>query len=79
MRRLLLWLLARLGSRAIVGIGITLVIVNLLIPDPIPFVDEILMIIGTILLSRWAKREEAIQDPTLLKQAGRGRTQDTQR
>lgn len=59
----------------IVGIGATLFILNMLIPDPIPLIDEILMLVGTILLSRWAKNEEAIEDPTSLKYAGRGRTQ----
>lgn len=75
MRWLLRWVLVRLGSRMIVGIGATLFILNMLIPDPIPLIDEILMLVGTILLSRWAKKEEAIEDPTPLKYAGRGRTQ----
>lgn len=75
MRWLLRWVLVRLGSRTIVGIGATLLILNLLIPDPIPFIDEILMLLGTIMLSRWAKTEETIEEPTPLKYAGRGRTQ----
>ena len=77
MRGLLRWVLVRLGlgSRTIVGIAATLFILNLLIPDPIPFIDEILMLLGTILLSRWAKTEETIEAPTRLKYAGRGRTE----
>lgn len=75
MRWLLRWVLVKLGSRTIIGIGATLFILNLLIPDPIPFLDEILMLVGTILLSRWAKAQERIEDPTRLKYAGRGRTQ----
>lgn len=59
----------------IVVIGVTLFILNLLIPDPIPFLDEILLLVVTILLSRWAKTGERIEDRTPLKYAGRGRTQ----
>lgn len=75
MRWLLRWVVVRLGSRTIVWIGATLFILNVLVPDPIPFIDEILMLLGTILLSRWAKTQETIEDPAPLKYAGRGRTQ----
>ncbi|MSO56493.1 MAG: hypothetical protein EXQ55_06170 [Acidobacteria bacterium] len=74
MRWLLRRVLARLGARAIVGIGVSLFILNVLIPDPLPFVDEILMLVGTILLSRWARTEEKLGDGSQLKHAGRGRT-----
>jgi hypothetical protein len=47
--------LARLGSRTILGIGGTLFLVNMVIPDPLPLVDEFLILAGTILLSRWAE------------------------
>jgi len=46
--------LARLGSRTILGIGGTLFVLNMVIPDPLPLVDEFLILAGTILLSRWA-------------------------
>jgi len=55
-RRMLSPLLARLGSRAILGIGGTLFLLNMIIPDPLPLVDEFLMLAGTILLSRWAEQ-----------------------
>lgn len=74
MRWFLRRLLARLGPRTIVGIATALFVLNLLIPDPLPFVDELLMLAGTILLSRWAKREETVEDGTRMKHAGRGRT-----
>jgi hypothetical protein len=70
--------LTRLGSRAVLAIGGTLFLLNLIIPDPIPLVDEALMLIGTILLSRWtarAEKEEEMDDVSGLKQAGRGRAQ----
>jgi hypothetical protein len=57
-QRMLSPMLARLGSRAILGIGGTLFLLNMLIPDPIPLIDEFLMLAGTILLSRWAKQSE---------------------
>jgi hypothetical protein len=54
-RRMLSPLLARLGSRTILGVGGTLFLLNMVIPDPIPLVDEFLILAGTILLSRWAQ------------------------
>lgn len=54
-RRILAPVLARLGSRTIVTVGGTLFLLNMLIPDPLPLVDEFLILAGTILLSRWAK------------------------
>ena len=53
--RVLTPLVARLGSRTIIGIGGTLFVLNMLIPDPLPLIDEILILAGTILLSRMAK------------------------
>lgn len=54
-RRILAPVLARLGSRTIMTIGGTLFVLNMLIPDPLPLVDELLILAGTILLSRWAQ------------------------
>jgi hypothetical protein len=54
--RVLAPMLARLGSRTIVAVGGTLFLLNMVIPDPIPLVDEFLILAGTILLSRWAQR-----------------------
>jgi hypothetical protein len=79
--------LARLGSRTILGIGGTLFLLNMIIPDPLPLVDEFLMLAGTILLSRWADAAAAMRgaggtgttassDPTgtAAKPVGRGST-----
>ena len=54
-QRMLSPILARLGSRTILGIGGTLFLLNMIIPDPLPLVDEFLILAGTILLSRWAE------------------------
>ena len=48
-------MLARLGSRTILAVGGTLFLLNMLIPDPIPLLDEFLILAGTILFSRWAE------------------------
>lgn len=57
--RVLMPIVARLGSRTIIGVGGTLFVLNMLIPDPLPLVDEFLILAGTILLSRMAQRTEA--------------------
>jgi uncharacterized protein DUF6116 len=57
-RRVLTPMVAKLGSRTILGIGGALFLINMVIPDPLPLVDEFLILAGTILLSRWAKRAE---------------------
>jgi hypothetical protein len=54
-KRVLTPMLAKLGSRTIMTIGGTLFLLNMLIPDPLPLVDELLILAGTILLSRWAQ------------------------
>ena len=48
-------ILARLGSRTILGIGGRLFLLNMIIPDPLPLVDEFLILAGTILLSRMGR------------------------
>jgi hypothetical protein len=57
--RVLMPIVSRLGSRTIIGVGGTLFLLNMIIPDPLPLVDEFLILAGTILLSRMAKRSEA--------------------
>ena len=54
--RVLMPLVTRLGSRTILGIGGALFLLNMLIPDPLPLIDEFLILAGTILLSRMAQR-----------------------
>jgi hypothetical protein len=39
-------------------ITLALFFINLLVPDPIPFVDEILMGLATLLLASWKKRRD---------------------
>ena len=53
--RVLMPIVSRLGSRTIIGVGATLFVLDMLIPDPLPLVDEFLILAGTILLSRMAK------------------------
>ena len=57
--RVLTPIVARLGSRTIIGVGGTLFVLNMLIPDPLPLVDEFVILAGTILLSRLARSGEA--------------------
>ena len=38
--------------------------VSMLLPDPIPFLDEILFELGTLLLASWKKRKQPI-DPVI--------------
>ena len=35
-----------------------LFLVTMVIPDPIPFVDEILLALGTLLLANWKNRKD---------------------
>ena len=72
--RVLTPLVARLGSRAILGIGGTLFVLNMLIPDPLPLVDEFLMLAGTILLSRLATRANADKTAGTRAPGARGAT-----
>jgi uncharacterized membrane protein YccC len=52
-----LWpLFARLGSRTLATLCAVLFVVDLLIPDPVPFVDELLLGLATILLTRRGAR-----------------------
>ena len=80
--RILSPVLARLGSRTILGIGGTLFLLNMVIPDPIPLVDEFLILAGTILLSRLAARSEPAAPSRTAgtdapKPVGRGSTANT--
>jgi hypothetical protein len=83
-KRLVAPVLARLGSRTILTVGGTLFVLNMLIPDPLPLVDELLILAGTVLLSRWAGEasstaaatdRHAASNPGEPKHVGRGSTQ----
>jgi hypothetical protein len=49
-------LLARLGSGTLLALCATLFAVDLVIPDPVPFVDELILGAATLLLARWRQR-----------------------
>ena len=63
-----------MGSKAILAIGGSLFVLNMLIPDPLPLVDEFLILAGTILLSRWAKKPADVSGIGEPRPVGRGRT-----
>lgn len=46
-----------------------LFLVDLAVPDLIPFVDEILLALVTLLLSRWKKKPELVPPPPGRRQA----------
>ena len=48
---------SRLRFPTLFYITLTLWVFNILIPDPIPFVDEIVMGLATLLLATWKKRK----------------------
>lgn len=52
---LLRWL-ARLSYPRLFVVTATLFVLTLLIPDPIPLVDELLLGMGTLLLANWKRR-----------------------
>ena len=79
--RVLMPIVTRLGSRTIIGIGGALFLLNMLIPDPLPLIDEFLILAGTILLSRMAQSREtdggntrAAGAPAAPKHVGKGST-----
>jgi hypothetical protein len=50
--------LSRLRSWQLFLVGAALFVADLLIPDPTPFVDEIMLALTTLLLTRWKRRRE---------------------
>ena len=51
-RPLLRWALARLTARQMMALAAVLLVADLVIPDPIPFVDEALLGLTVLLLAR---------------------------
>lgn len=49
--------LGRLGFPRLFLLTAALFVVNLVVPDPIPFVDELLLGLATLLLANWKRRE----------------------
>ena len=54
---LLAWL-GRLSYPKLFLVAAALFVANLFIPDPLPFVDELLLAIGTLLISRRKRRPD---------------------
>ena len=48
---------ARARSPVLLVAAATIFVLDLLVPDPIPFVDEILLGLVTVLLARWKVRD----------------------
>ena len=44
--------MAKLGSRTLVALFAVLFVIDLFVPDPLPFVDEIILAVTTIMLAR---------------------------
>ena len=42
-----------------------LFVISMLLPDPIPFVDEILFGLSTLLLANWTRRKDPAEPPIL--------------
>ena len=55
---------AKLRFPTLFAITAVLFTVSMLLPDPIPFLDEILFGLGTLLLASWKKRKQPI-DPVI--------------
>ncbi|WP_313276263.1 DUF6116 family protein [Stenotrophomonas sp.] len=43
-----------------------LFLISFVVPDPIPFVDEILFGLGTLLLANWKRRNDLSTEPPAL-------------
>ncbi len=50
--------LSRLRSWQLFTLAAVLFVADLLVPDPIPFIDEIMLGLTTLLLSRWKRRRD---------------------
>jgi len=48
----------RLRYPTLFKITATLFVLDLLLPDPLPFADELLFGLGTLLLANWKQRKE---------------------
>ena len=50
--------LSRLRSWQLFVVAGVLFVVDLLVPDPIPFIDEIMLGLTTLIMARWKRRLE---------------------
>jgi hypothetical protein len=56
--RWVLPLLSRMSTRTLAALVAGLFVVDMLVPDPLPFVDEIVLGVATLLLARRRNREQ---------------------
>ena len=54
----LLGWLSRLRSWQLFVVAALLFVGDLLVPDPIPFIDEIMLGLTTLIMARWKRRRE---------------------
>ena len=54
----LLGWLSRLRSWQLFVVAGALFVVDLLVPDPIPFIDEVMLGLTTLIMARWKRRRE---------------------
>ena len=54
----LLGWLSRLRSWPLFVVAGALFVVDLLVPDPLPFIDEIMLGLTTLVMARWKRRRE---------------------
>ena len=52
----------KLSYPRLFGIAAILFVVDLVVPDMVPFADELLLGLGTLLLANWKKRKEPTND-----------------
>lgn len=58
MRTLILGLASRLRFPWLFAATVLLFVVSLLVPDPLPFVDELLLALVALLFAAWRKRKD---------------------
>lgn len=54
---------SRLKFPQLFAVTATLFLIDLILPDLLPFVDEILLGLATLLLANWKKKAKPIEDP----------------
>lgn len=64
----------RLSFPRLFALTATLFLVTLLVPDPLPLVDEILLGLGTLLLAAWRRRRQPERLPAASGDEPRAKT-----
>lgn len=57
---LLAWV-GRLRFPRLLLVTATLFVIDVIVPDFIPFADELLLALGTLVLSRWKRRNDPVE------------------